>query len=142
MKIDRYPLAFRLMSLLAIVFGFMTLRAGGMVLFTTGAEHQAAGHFVPFVLIFNFSAGFAYLIAGIGLWAQQRWAGWLALAIAVSTLLVFGAFVLHIMGGGAYEPRTVGAMTLRSAVWIALTAGVFFIAHKEKAHKEKSASND
>jgi hypothetical protein len=133
MRIEKYPIIFKLMSVLAIAFGALTIRSGAMVLFTTGVEHQAAGHYVPFVLWFNFTAGFVYLVAGLGLWAQQRWAGWLALLIALSTLAVFAAFGLHIMGGGAYEARTVGAMTLRSVLWMALSAGVFWIARKEKA---------
>lgn len=37
-----------------------------------------------------------------------------------STFLVFLAFGVHVIGGGAYEPRTVGAMTLRSLFWILL----------------------
>jgi hypothetical protein len=35
---------------------------------------------------------------------------------------VFAAFGLHVHQGGAYEMRTVGAMTLRTFVWLAITA--------------------
>ena len=41
-----------------------------------GAARQAAGHYVPFVLWFNFLAGFAYIVAGVGLWMRRRWAAW------------------------------------------------------------------
>jgi len=34
----------------------------------------AAGNYVPFVLRFNFVAGFAYVIAGIGMLKQRQWA--------------------------------------------------------------------
>ena len=135
MRIEKYPPVFKLMSVLVITFGVLTIRSGAMVLFTTGVEHQAAGHYVPFVLWFNFSAGFVYLVAGLGLWAQQRWAGWLAILIALSTLTVFVAFGRYIMSGGAYEVRTVGAMTMRSVVWIALSAAVLWIARKDKTEK-------
>ncbi len=73
----------------------------------------------------NFVAGFAYVAAAVGLWARRRWAVVLAGAIVVATLLVFAAFGLHVSSGGAYEVRTVGAMTLRSLVWIA----VAWVAH-------------
>jgi len=73
-----------LISLLAIGFGLLTLREGGAVLFVDGAARQAAGHYVPFVLWFNFLAGFAYIVAGVGLWMRRRWAAWLAIVITHS----------------------------------------------------------
>lgn len=110
----------RLMSLLAIGFGVLTLKEGGAVLFVDGAARQAAGHYVPFVLWFNFLAGFAYVVAGIGLWLRHRWATWLALAIALTTALVFLAFGLHVALGGAWAHRTPVAMTVRTLVWLGI----------------------
>ena len=105
-------------AIAAVVFGALTLRSGGSVLFGDGA--RAAGNFVGFVLWFNFLAGFAYVAAGIGLWQHRVWSAWLALALAAGTLVVFAAFGIHIADGGAYEARTVGAMTLRSVFWMAM----------------------
>lgn len=107
-------------SFVAISFGLLTIRAGGTVLFGSAAARSAAGHYVPFVLWFNFLAGFAYVIAGVGLWLERRWAAWLALVIAVATALVFAAFGVHVLAGGAYELRTVVAMSLRTLVWTAI----------------------
>ncbi len=107
----------------AVVFGALTLRSGGSVLFGDGA--QAAGNFVGFVLWFNFLAGFAYIVAGIGLWLRRAWSAWLALALAAGTLIVFAAFGIHIAAGGAFELRTAGAMALRSAFWILMTLLAF-----------------
>lgn len=107
----------RLLSLLAIGFGLLTLREGGTVLFVDGAAREAAGRYVPFVLWFNFLAGFAYVIAGVGLWRRRRWAAWLASAIALATALVFVAFGVHVALGGAWEQRTPIAMALRTLVW-------------------------
>lgn len=104
----------------AVAFGALTLKEGGSVLFLAGAARQAAGDFVPFVVWFNFVAGFAYVAAGVGLWLQRRWAVRLSFVIAVSTLLVFAAFGGHVFAGGAYELRTVGAMTLRATLWLAI----------------------
>ncbi|KZC24577.1 hypothetical protein RHOFW104T7_07975 [Rhodanobacter thiooxydans] len=109
-----------LMSLFAIGFGLLTLREGGAVLFVDGAARHAAGHYVPFVVWFNFLAGFAYVVAGIGLWLRRRWAARLALAIAVVTALVFLAFAMHVALGGAWEHRTPIAMTLRTMVWMGI----------------------
>ena len=104
----------RVISLIAIGFGLLTLQEGGAVLFVDGAARQAAGHYVPFVLWFNFLAGFAYIVAGVGLWMRRRWAMWLAVAIAVASALVFLAFGVHVVLGGAWERRTAAAMTLRT----------------------------
>ena len=106
-----------LVSVVAILFGLLTIKSGGMVLFVDGPDRVAAGNYVPFVLWFNFLAGFFYVLAGVGLWFQQRWAVWLAGTILIATLVVFALFGLHIYSGGLYEFRTVMAMSLRSLVW-------------------------
>ncbi|MCR4302908.1 MAG: hypothetical protein NUV63_01600 [Gallionella sp.] len=107
-------------SLVAVIFGLLTIKEGGAVLFGDEAARAAAGNYVPFVLWFNFVAGFAYVVAGAGLWLQQRWAVWLAVAIAAATALTFAAFGAHAYSGGAYEQRTAIAMTLRTLVWIVI----------------------
>ena len=104
-------------SIVAVLFGLLTLKSGGTVLFVDGPARVAAGDYVPFVLWFNFMAGFLYVIAGVGLWFQQRWAVWLAAFIFIATLMTFVFFGWHIYGGGLYETRTIGAMSLRSIVW-------------------------
>ena len=119
------PRWFRALAWIAIGFGVATLFAGGSVLFgtqLTGSDQarQAAGAVVPFVLWFNFAAGFAYVIAGVGLWQGRRWAAWLALGIAAATTAVGGAFLVYVAMGGAYEPRTVAALVFRAAVWTLL----------------------
>ena len=107
-------------SILAVLFGLMTLKEGGTVLFGGEAARTAAGAYVPFVLWFNFLAGFAYVVAGIALWRRQGWAGGLALGIALATALVFAAFGVYVMNGGAFEVRTMVAMVLRITVWLAI----------------------
>lgn len=107
-------------SLVGAGFGLLTIKEGGTVLFGDEAARAAAGNYVPFVVWFNFVAGFAYVVAAAGLWLQQRWAVWLAAAIAAATALTFAAFGMHVYAGGAYELRTVIAMSLRTLVWVAI----------------------
>lgn len=109
-------------SLVAVAFGLLTIKEGGSVLFIDGPARAAAGDYVPFVLWFNFLAGFAYVLAGIGLWLRRRWGLWLAIVIAAATALIFAAFGLHVSLGGPFEPRTVIAMSLRTLVWAAIAA--------------------
>jgi hypothetical protein len=112
--------ALKLAAAIAVLFGAATVASGGNVLFGGGA--QAASNYVPFIVWFNFLAGFAYVAAGVGLWLRQAWAAWLALALAVTTAGAFAGLGLHIGGGGAYEMRTLIAMTLRLALWTAIAA--------------------
>ncbi|MBN7761831.1 hypothetical protein JYP52_11835 [Nitratireductor aquibiodomus] len=105
----------------ATVFGLLTILSGSRALFG-GVEMGAA---VPFVLWFNFLAGFAYVLAGIGLWLGARWAPMLSLGIALATVAVFAAFLWHVGTGGAWEARTMGAMILRSSIWIMIAALAF-----------------
>jgi hypothetical protein len=109
------------LAIVAVVFGVATIISGGRTLFDAETQ-QRAGNYVAFVLWFNFAAGFAYVIAGVGLWFRKRWAVWLAFAIAAATLVTFAAFSLHVWRGGSYEMRTVGAMVLRAMTWITIAA--------------------
>lgn len=109
-----------ILALVAIVFGIVTIIVGGKTLFGGTEVRTAAGNIVPFVLWFNFVAGFAYVIAGVGLFLWKRWAAQLSAAIAAATIAVFVAFSIHIFLGGAFEARTVGAMIIRSVVWIVI----------------------
>lgn len=111
-----------LAGIVAIGFGLLTISEGGAVLFWSEDAQRSAGHYVPFVVWFNFLAGFAYVTCGIGLLARQSWASTLALAIAGATLAIFAAFGVYVLGGGEYEMRTVIAMSLRSGVWVAISA--------------------
>ena len=80
-------------SLVAIGFGLLTIKEGGTILFGDGVARAAAGNYVPFVLWFNFLAGFA-----------------------------FAALGEYVDSGAAYEWRTVIAMSLRTLVWVTIAA--------------------
>ena len=109
-----------LLAGIAILFGVATIISGGTVLFGNAETRAAAGAVVPFVLWFNFVSGFAYVLAGVGLALWKPWGAWLAALIAASILVASAVFAALVMSGGAYEMRTVMAMTLRAAVWIGI----------------------
>ena len=108
-------------AIAAIVFGVVTVLTGGRALFGSLESRADFGNVVPFVLWFNFLAGFVYIVAGAGLLLGRRWAVYTSLLVAVSTILVFVAFGVHVIGGGAFESRTIGALIVRSLFWIAVT---------------------
>jgi hypothetical protein len=106
-------------AIVAAAFGVATVVAGGRVLFGGAVARDAAGAFVPFVVWFNFAAGFAYVAAAAGLALGRGWSAGVAAAIAAATLLVFAAFGVHVAMGGAFETRTVVALAFRWGFWVA-----------------------
>jgi hypothetical protein len=120
-------------SLVAIGFGLLTIKEGGTTLFGGETVRAEAGNYVPFVLWFNFLAGFTYVIAGIGLWMLQPWAVWLAITIAGATSLTFAAFGMHVAFGGVYMQHTVIAMSLRTLVWAAIATIAWQLVDVRKA---------
>lgn len=118
-------------AVVALLFGLLTILSGGRTLFGGEAARAAAGAIVPFVLWFNFGAGFAYVACGLGLWWRRRWSVPLAVVIALATAAVFAAFGVHAVTGGAYEARTVGAMALRTLIW----AGIAWTAYRALRHR-------
>ncbi len=109
-----------IVSFVAIAFGLLTLKEGGLTLFGPPQYAEAAGNYVPFVLWFNFIAGFFYILAGVCIFRQRQAGAILSMLIASLTVIVFGAFAVHIALDGAYEQRTLIAMSVRSLVWIAI----------------------
>jgi hypothetical protein len=113
-----------IIAAIAIIFGAMTVFSGGNVLFGPRAARIAAGSYVPYVLWFNFLAGFAYVVAGIGIWTGAAWAKGLSLLILTATALIAVVFGVHVASGGAYEMRTVGALVFRIAVWAGIVTAL------------------
>lgn len=112
----------KLVAILALVFGIMTLISGGSVLFGPEQAREVAGAYVPFVVWFNFLAGFLYITAAVGIWLGRNWAYGLSVIIASATGLVALAFIFQVMQGAAYEMRTIGALALRIGFWGAIAA--------------------
>ena len=127
-KENRRPVVISVMAVIAALFGALTLFSGGRNLFDP-AVIATAGNTISFVLWFNFLAGFAYIFAGYLLWRWKICGVRLSAVIAVATLLVFGAMGVYVTRfDGLYNMKTVGAMVLRSGVWlvIAVAARVYW----------------
>ncbi len=119
MNFKNRPVITWIMSFVAIIFGFMTLRSGFTTLFVAETR-AAAGDVVLFVLWINFIMGFAYIAAGMGIFMGKAWAKYLALAIAGITLLTYAAFGINILLGGIWQLKTVKAMAVRSLIWLGI----------------------
>ncbi len=114
------PKLLHVLAAVALIFGVASIFSGGQVLFGSEETRLAAGNYVPFVVWSNFFAGFFYIAGAAGLALRRSWITPLAFSIAVMTSAVFIAFGVHILMGEAYEVRTIGAMSLRSLVWLSI----------------------
>ena len=110
----------RIIAIVAILYGIITVKAGGSTLFIDEVR-LAAGDYVPFVLWINFLLGFAYIIAGIGLFLGKIWAKNLSMLIAGITLITYVALGIHIALGGLFKAKTLKAMAVRSLVWVGIS---------------------
>ena len=116
------PTGRRIVAGLAVAFGLLTVVSGGTALFGGEAAQAAVGNAVPFVLWFNFLSGFVYVLTGLAIAAAKPWSGALAATLALAIVVVFALLGWHVLRGGGYEMRTIGAMALRAAVWIGIAA--------------------
>jgi len=116
----RSPIWLKALAAFAFVFGVVTIFAGGGVIFGPDQARDAAGAYLPFVVWFNFVAGFAYVIAATGIWFARSWALGLSILIAAATGLVALAFAFQIMQGQMFEMRTIAALMLRLGIWSGL----------------------
>ena len=109
----------------AAVFGVMTLYSAGGIVLDYGNSRDLAGAYVPFVVWFNLAAGVVYILAAAGIWRRSTWAAGLSALIALATALTAIPFALHVIGGGDYEMRTIGALALRIGFWAAAAIMLF-----------------
>jgi hypothetical protein len=116
----------KILGIAALVFGVMTLVEGGKVIFGGPESWEAAGNVVPWVLYFNFAAGFVYILTGILTLLKKKASAHFALAIAVGSLVVLLGLGVHITMGLPFEPRTAVAMTIRTLFW----SGQFWLLRK------------
>lgn len=102
----------------AALFGLMTLMEGGSLIRSLSREEMVERHIVPTVLYFNVASGLAYVAIAV---VALRWRGRSFVPAAVLALLISGMGIflgVHILSGGEYLGRTVGAMTVRFFFWL------------------------
>lgn len=109
-----------IVAAVGMLFGVVTLITGWRVLFGGMAEQLALSDVALRVVWFNFIVGFAYLIAGFGLFRRAPWAAKLAAGIVGVTVLAAAAFAVHKLSAGSYELLTVWALALRAGVWLVI----------------------
>ena len=106
-------------NLLKIIGGFLAIFGLIMVAMTTSVMfdlfgvRELEGNFVMSVVIANWIAGVLYLIAAYGIFKNQKWT-YIPLLISAITLIISFIFLqVHIQDGGAFEEKTIKALSIR-----------------------------
>lgn len=110
-----------ILAIVAIVFGLVTVFAGGRVLF--GGLDPGYVVFKP-LLMFNTAMGVAYIAAGTAIWRGLRWSTYAAGAIVVFNLIALGTILLAYSRGSAVAVDSLKAMAFRCAAWLVVLMGL------------------
>lgn len=113
----RLSLALKALAVFGLIFGIVTLFSGGNVLFGPKSAQAAAGNYFPFVVWFNFLAGFVYIITAACILRRNIMALPLSMLIATCTAITAIAFAQFVSQGVNFEMRTVGALAIRTGFW-------------------------
>lgn len=100
----------------ALLFGLLTLFAGGRVLFGADPGHVV----VQPLLLFNTAMGAAYVAAAMLMRRDLRRGRSAAGMIALLNLTVLGSLLVYSWSGGAVASDSFMAMVLRTVVWTVL----------------------
>lgn len=103
-----------------VLFGLLTVFMGSSVIFDWFGIRKIEGNYVLFVVWANLLCGFLYLIAAYGFIKQKKWTVNILLTAVIILLTAFAGLAVHILIGGIYEKKTLGAMTFRTIFTILL----------------------
>ena len=119
-------LYFKISALVLLIFGFLSVFAGGSVILDLFGMRAKEGNYVLFVVWANFISGFLYLVASFGFFKGKNWTSVVLSAVTWILIAAFAGLLIHIQTGGLFENKTIGVMIFR----IAITIGLLAVARK------------
>lgn len=119
-------LYFKISALVLLIFGFLTVFAGGSVILDLFGMRAKEGNYVLFVVWANFISGFLYLVASFGFFKGKDWTSAVLSTATWILIAAFAGLLIHIQTGGLFENKTIGVMIFR----IAITIGLLAVARK------------
>ena len=125
----------KVLSLIAVIFGLVTIFAGTRVLMGSDPGYEV---FLP-LLLYNTVMGAVYIAAGITMWVNLNRGKYAAV-----TMFAFNIFVLGIVGylyaeESSIAVESVRAMTFRTIVWFVIFLGLTWVYRRKPLVKEQHA---
>ncbi len=112
-------------------FGLLTVFLTSSVLLDLFGMREKEGHYVLAIVWANLIAGLVYLLTAYGVINEEKWTV-KTLLIALSVLIIGQIlFFAHVVNGGLYETKTVGAMIFRIAFTVLLAVLAFQLNRKK-----------
>lgn len=107
-----------ILAIILMLFGLLTVFLTSSVIFDWFGIRAKEGNYVLFVVWANFIAGILYWVTAIGIFRNKTWIVKSLLLGLVVLIIGQILFFVHVIGGGLYETKTVGAMIFRIAMTI------------------------
>lgn len=119
------------LATILFAFGLLTVFLTGSVLLDLFGMREKEGHYVIAIVWANLIAGLVYLLTAYGVIKEEKWTV-NTLLIALSVLIIGQIlFFAHVVNGGLYETKTVGAMIFRIAFTVLLAVLAFQLNRKK-----------
>ncbi len=119
------------LATILFAFGLLTVFLTGSVLLDLFGMREKEGHYVLAIVWANLIAGIVYLLTAYGVIKEEKWTV-NTLLIALSVLIIGQIlFFAHVVNGGLYETKTVGAMIFRIAFTVLLAVLAFQLNRKK-----------
>jgi hypothetical protein len=128
-------LAQKALSLIAVIFGLVTIFAGTRVLIGTDPGYIV---FLP-LLLYNTVMGVVYIAAGITMWVNLNRGKYAAAAIFGFNIFVLGIIGYLYMEESSIAIESVRAMTFRTIVWFVLFLGLTWVYRSKTLVEEQHA---
>lgn len=126
----------RALASVAMLFGVVTIFAGGRVLLGGDPGYSV---FRP-LLAFNTAMGVVYVVAGIVAWLNVARGKTFAGAIFAVNCVVLMALGYLRFGSGEVATQSLQAMALRTVVWLVLFLGLAWLSRRRHDIERGSAS--
>jgi hypothetical protein len=107
----------RVMAVVGMAFGAMSVVAGTRVLAGVDRPDYVV---LPWLVAYNVAAGAAGVVVGAGIWLWRGWGANGASVLAGAHAAVLGVLVGMRLVGESVATDSLGAMLLRSVVWLAI----------------------
>ncbi|MFD1550801.1 hypothetical protein DNU06_05630 [Putridiphycobacter roseus] len=120
------------LTVVLVLFGLLTLFLSSSVIFDWFGIRAMEGNYVPIVVWVNFIASVLYLLAAFAIYNGESWmVKPLVLALVMLVVGLIG-FWIHVINGGLYETKTIGAMIFRTFFTAFLMLMAFQLKPKRK----------
>ena len=127
-QLQKISIMQRLLAIVAVLFGLVTIIAGTRVL---GGADPGYVVFRP-LLVFNVAMGIVYVLAGVLAWRNANQGKHAAAVIFILNAIVLGSIWYLYVSGSAIAIESLRAMSLRTVVWLLLFIGLAWISRREK----------